>query len=577
MWEHLKVLGSLDSVITAVKNGTAIWCTDGSFDRVVMPSISSAGWVVFDPKTKHHLRGAFYEDSGPYASAYRGELLGITALHLVASAMAELYGKPASQNTMYCDNQRALEKAKWHRRRISPATKHSDLLRLLRNIKFTTMGMFKYVHIYGHADKKRKWKDLSLPEQVNVYCDYLAGVARKESIHKTRDRSTQTLPRETAALFLHSVKQTGDISEPIRFFLARTQARNFYVNDLKWSGESFDEVDWDALNLTLSKKNKMFTLWLAKQASSFCGTRLQVSRMTEGGADDRCPNCLAPEERAQHLNVCPSVHRTKQFLESVKELEDWLCKDNTHPEIAFWVPLYLKARGRERFENLVHYRRNLIMSSQMKMVAVGQDRIGWHHFLEGKITGHFRGMQQLYLKSRPSRINADDWVKQFIYKLVKITHAQWIFWNLTLHDRQYGHLAMLRRETLAEEMERLHALAPEEVPEESRFLLDFDPEDLAEGDISTQEHWILAMRAARIAGMRTRGRRVQWAKMPRHDPPSQPFRSKSVEEALRDDLFGSMDKSTTNKRPSEASLSLDEPSNKRRRRRKKPDSDVLVS
>jgi hypothetical protein len=42
-------------------------------------------------------------------------------------------------------------------------------------------------------------------------------------------------------------------------------------------------------------------------------------------------------------------------------------------------------------------------------------------------------------------------------------------------------------------------IAPDEVPAESRFLLDYD---LAEGDISKKERWILAMRAARIAVMR---------------------------------------------------------------------------
>jgi hypothetical protein len=44
---------------------------------------------------------------------------------------------------------------------------------------------------------------------------------------------------------------------------------------------------------------------------------------------------------------------------------------------------------------------------------------------------------------------------------------------------------------LAAEMERLHSLYPSEVPKESRFLLDFDIEDLAEGDVANQEHWIL--------------------------------------------------------------------------------------
>ena len=75
--------GSFASIITSVRNGSA---TDGSFDRIRAPAISSAGWIIFCPKTKHFLRGSFYEMS-PDSSAYRGELLGLTALHLIASAM----------------------------------------------------------------------------------------------------------------------------------------------------------------------------------------------------------------------------------------------------------------------------------------------------------------------------------------------------------------------------------------------------------------------------------------------------------------------------------------------------------
>lgn len=125
-------------------------------------------------------------------------------------------------------------------------------------------------------------------------------------------------------------------------------------------------------------------------------------------------------------------------------------------------------------------------------------------------------------------------------------------------------------------MERLHSLSPDDVPEESRFLLDFDIDDLAEGDITAQEHWILAMKAARKAGMRAQGRRVRWASLPkrrrrRHDPPTRPFYSPSLEATIANEVFGDLTSSSTKRRPSEASLSLDEPSNKRRRRRKKDD------
>jgi hypothetical protein len=119
-------------------------------------------------------------------------------------------------------------------------------------------------------------------------------------------------------------------------------------------------------------------------------------------------------------------------------------------------------------------------------------------------------------------------------------------------------------------------MVPDEVPAESRFLLDFDPDDLAEGDISRQEHWILAMRAARIAGMRVQGRRVRWGKLPRrrrchHDPPTRVFETPSLADTLAKEVFADLSPTTKKRRPSEAVLSLLEPSNKRRRRKKKED------
>jgi hypothetical protein len=252
----------------------------------------------------------------------------------------------------------------------------------------------------------------------------------------------------------------------------------------------------------------------------------------------------------------------------------------THPELLFWLPKYLLARGRSSFEQLPSFApatAELTFSSQMKAIALGQDKIGWTHFLEGKVTGHIRPLQQMFLKTQKARINGQDWIKQLITRLIKISHTQWIVRNITLHDRQHGHLANLRREELAAEMERLHALDPSEVPEESRFLLDFDIDDLAEGDVANQEHWILAMRAARVAGMRVRGRRVRWAKLPKrrrrkHDPPTRVFPNPTLQDTLRDEVFGDLEV-PIRKRPSEAVLSALEPSNKRKRRRKKGSGD----
>ena len=99
------------------------------------------------------------------------------------------------------------------------------------------------------------------------------------------------------------------------------------------------------------------------------------------------------------------------------------------------------------------------------------------------------------------------------------------------------------------------------------------PADLTELDISKQEQWIMAMQAARKAGMRIRGRRRRWQHSRRrlrrrHDPPLRPFRSASLRATIQHDVFEDFLDAASTKRPSEASLSLSEGSNKRRKRRK---------
>lgn len=171
--------------------------------------------------------------------------------------------------TMHCDNERALGKASIYRRRIPSGSKHADLLRLLRSIKHDLQHAFTYHHIYGHADKKKLWHQLTLVEKLNVLCDNWAKGARLQGSQSTRDTNTQSLPREKAAIFIRGIKATGDLADLACFELGLKEARQFYINELGWFEEAFDSVEWLSLDFTLSKKSKMYAIWLAKQASGF--------------------------------------------------------------------------------------------------------------------------------------------------------------------------------------------------------------------------------------------------------------------------------------------------------------------
>jgi hypothetical protein len=261
-------------------------------------------------------------------------------------------------------------------------------------------------------------------QQLNCICDTLAKEALLLAIISGyHDRPTQILLREDVALVIWGNKVTGDISTPLRFHASKELARNYLrtcTRD-KWPNECFEEVDWEHLELALKNKPGMYKVWQSKQTSRFCGTRVRVGKYSgEAFPDERCPNC-GRRETAAHLMLCPDEDRTRLLIENVEKLSKWLDTDSrTDPELAYWIPKYILMRGNKPFLTLGY------MSSKLKALAESQDQIGWKNFTEGHISTHFYKIQTFHLTMSSSFLNGTDWTKQFITKILQITHSQWI-------------------------------------------------------------------------------------------------------------------------------------------------------
>jgi len=120
--------------------------------------------------------------------------------------------------------------------------------------------------------------------------------------------------------------------------------------------------------------------------------------------------------------ICPDEGRTKLLSKNVVNLKTWMSRDDqTDPEILYWIPKYILMRGDRPLSEMG------FMSPQFKALAVSQDIIGWREFTEGHISTHFYAIQSFHLSMSSSYLNGKDWTKQFISKLLQITHAQWIF------------------------------------------------------------------------------------------------------------------------------------------------------
>jgi hypothetical protein len=215
--------------------------------------------------------------------------------------------------------------------------------------------------------------------------------------------------------------------------------------------------------------------------------------------DDKCPNCLQPQETSQHLNRCPDKGRTLLFKDGISNLVSWMHnQDRTDPELAFWIEKYLHFRGTRSFSLLVG--EGGPATPLISTAASSQDLIGWVEFLYGKVSVTFRTIQDIHCALSSCRMTGEDWMKVFVSNLIRISHSQWIFCNFTLHDKQRGYLSLLKKSSVLKEVDQLLNTAPEDIPAGSEYLLELDYSTLHNALLERQSYWVLAMLAARRAG-----------------------------------------------------------------------------
>jgi hypothetical protein len=170
--------------------------------------------------SKRTLRGSFYEVSVA-AGAYRGELLGLVALHTLILAQANYYNLQSVSGKICCDNILALNQASKTRKQVRSGT----------------MAL-KYEHVRAHQDNLKPWSMLALVEQLNIICNKLAkgAVLRHLSDTTQEGRGTQLLPMEKVAIVVNGEKLTTDVGQEVRYALGHKEAKKFYTKAIKMNG-----------------------------------------------------------------------------------------------------------------------------------------------------------------------------------------------------------------------------------------------------------------------------------------------------------------------------------------------------
>ena len=124
--------------------------------------------------------------------------------------------------------------------------------------------------------------------------------------------------------------------------------------------------------------------------------------------------------------------------------------------------------------------------------------------MEGMISIEMRSLQETHSMLRGCNTSASLWGPGLVTRLLEITHGQWLYRCVQIHDKTQGTLITNRKENLQRQIEEEMDKGWDDLLEEDQYLAEINLEDLEVSNGERQEYWLLSIRAARAASRHTR-------------------------------------------------------------------------
>ena len=492
IWDNIIVQGNVSWPIQSIADKSVVAVTDGSYLKEEYPGVSSAAFVLECKNGRGRIVGSFAEQSSS-ACAYRGELMGLMALHLVLLAVNKIEPNLKGSVSIVSDCLGALTRvAHLPPTRIPSCCKHSDILKnIMINCQSISFDL-TYHHVEAHQDEGRAFHSLPHVAQLNCRMDAEA----KEKIY-TLDSEflpvQEPFPLEPVAVFAGKEKMTSSTSDSLRFWAHLQLAQETYHELGLLYNNQFQQVDWPSVYHALHEVPRMFAVWACKQVMEVAPTNLNRHKY-DNSHDPTCPSCGTAPESCAHVLHCEEAGRVEALLRSIGNLDIWLEEADTEPTLRRTIIEFAKARDGRSMADLVRGE-----DARFGRLAASQDLIGWRRLMEGMISKEAVKIQQAYYCTQGGRYSPKAWARTLVTKLLEVSHGQWLYRNVQVHDTTDGLLATQRKEELQKAIEDQLSLGGEGLAEEDKYLLEINLEDLETTSGETQTYWLLALMAAREA------------------------------------------------------------------------------
>ena len=178
------------------------------------------------------------------------------------------------------------------------------------------------------------------------------------------------------------------------------------------------------------------------------------------------------------------------FHQTTEELIKWMKNAHGNDLLMDALEIYLKYRGR--------YSMRYIVRAHPDLHEFGRhhDTLGWDNFMEGRICTHLFKLQEQTLIQNSSKWTITAWSRQFIKRVLHITHRQWLYRNARIHIKLVDGLTASEHQQIIHLVHSLLYTDPNNLLPQHRHLLQQDFQQLGAGTSVDRQYWIADMQSA---------------------------------------------------------------------------------
>ena len=443
VWWGIVVKSTLpiEELVHAIKQGTAVAVTDGSY----RDNMGTAAFTFRASDTDRreltlvNMTPGMEQDLTPY----RAEMGGLYGIAKFLERLHKKFNITGGEIQVVCDCKSALDRVM---KAYPPKPKQSDydLCMEIHVLKRDNPVKWLPCWVRGHQDDFKDIQELEPLARLNIEMDQLA----KQHWHRLDVQRPAPFSLPSA----ESIWSIWSQGHRVTTWNASTKDAIHYnpVARRYWSEKyaSFPDMDYNAIRLAYQSLPLFYQLRVPK----WIGRRLPVGAKTAQwvpGNPSNCPRCGVANETHDHVILCQHPGVVAKVSRWLDQLELWLAQNKTHPDLRFGIMSLLRATFRETDWVPPRTSDPLIRSTFRRQQNQGTQNIMYGWWANG-----WAETQHAYLSSISRRTTGYRWLSRLIKK-------QWeISWDLWRH----------RMEVAAQPDSFSLALAHENINEEVRVV-----------------------------------------------------------------------------------------------------------